>query len=164
MQNELNPTRRHVVATGTAGALGLAAAAASLAACGSGSTGTNDGATSGSTTSGSTASGSTTPTGAATPGGPLAKLSAVPVGGAVTVKAPDGTQVIIAQPEAGKVVAFSAICTHRGCLVVPKGTKLECPCHSATFDAFTGKVLTSPADSPLPAIAVVVKGDDIVAG
>jgi cytochrome b6-f complex iron-sulfur subunit len=95
---------------------------------------------------------------------PLAKLSAVPVGGVIPAKGADGTPIVIAQPEAGKVVAFSAICTHMGCTVVPTGKRLVCPCHKSTFDPSTGAVAAGPAPSPLPAVKVKVDGGNIIAG
>ncbi|MGZ4650530.1 MAG: QcrA and Rieske domain-containing protein [Kineosporiaceae bacterium] len=75
----------------------------------------------------------------------------------------------MAQPTAGRVVAFSAVCTHQGCRVNPAGPQLDCPCHGSVFDAFTGQVLrdrrrlrwspcpsrcrvrrSSPAETPAP--------------
>ena len=56
------------------------------------------------------------------------------------------------------VHAFSAVCTHQGCLVdkVSDG-QIECPCHGSRFDASTGAVTSSPASKPLPSINVVVR-------
>jgi cytochrome b6-f complex iron-sulfur subunit len=108
VENDVSPTRRQVVTAGAAGALGIAAAA-TLTGCGgsgSSSTTTNAGA------------------GAGAGGGVLTPLSAVPVGGAVAAKGSDGKAIIVAQPTSGTVVAFSAICTHMGCTVAPKGATL----------------------------------------
>jgi len=85
------------------------------------------------------------------------------VGGAIPAKGTDGTPIVIAQPEAGKVVAFSAICTHMGCTVVPTGKKLVCPCHKSSFDPFTGAVTAGQAPSPLPAVTVEVDDGTIAA-
>ena len=98
----------------------------------------------------------------ATPGGPLVALADVPVGGAVSVTTAGGDKVVVAQPEAGQVVAFSAICTHRGCTVAPAGDRLNCPCHGSVFEAFTGAVVNGPADEPLPAFPVKLDGTDVV--
>ncbi len=98
----------------------------------------------------------------ATPGGPLVALADVPVGGAVGVTTADGAKIVVAQPEAGQVVAFSAICTHRGCTVAPDGDRLACPCHGSVFEAFTGAVVSGPATEPLPEVAVRVEGDGVV--
>ncbi|WP_395242953.1 ubiquinol-cytochrome c reductase iron-sulfur subunit [Agromyces sp. MMS24-K17] len=93
----------------------------------------------------------------------IAALADVPVGGSISVTI-DGQDALLAQPTAGQVVAFSAICTHQGCVVAPKGAEFDCPCHGSKFDAATGEVLNGPALKPLPSIAVKVDGDRIVAG
>jgi len=97
-------------------------------------------------------------------GGDLVELSTVPVGGAVSAKAPDGKPIIVAQPSEGKAVAFSAKCTHMGCTVAPSGAKLQCPCHGSQFDSLTGKVLRGPAQRPLSDFPVKVEGGTVVAG
>ena len=65
-----------------------------------------------------------------------------------------GKAAIVVRDRAG-FKAFSAICTHLGCLVKwdePKNQFL-CPCHAAAFDA-NGKVVSGPPPSPLPAYKV----------
>lgn len=150
------PARRQVV-TAAAGVAGLAA----LAACGS--SGSSDPQAAG--TAGGAAAGGAAGGGAANGGGAvLAKLSSVPVGSAVVAKAASGAPVVVSQPAAGKVVAFSAVCTHQGCTVAPAGTRFECPCHGSAYDAATGAVLHGPAKRPLAKVDVRVQGDDVVAG
>jgi cytochrome b6-f complex iron-sulfur subunit len=172
MQREATPDRRSVVLAAALGTTGLGA----LAACGS-STGsaTSSSATSSSATSSSATSSESEPepesgsqsasppaNGAGAPGS-LAPLSQVPVGGSVVVQAPSG-KIAVAQPTAGRVVAFSAICTHQGCTVMAAGKRLECPCHGSIFDAFTGAVVQGPAQRPLGKVDVSVSGQDVVAG
>ncbi len=157
-----DPTRRAVLAVTAAGAGGLV-----LAACGGSSSGpATSAATPSSAPSTSAASGSPSPT-ASSPAGavsgtPLVKLADVPVGSSVVVKGPDGG-VVVSQPVAGQVLAFSARCTHAGCAVAPAGKQLVCPCHRSAFDGATGAVLRGPASQPLPAVAVAVAGDEVVA-
>lgn len=91
----------------------------------------------------------------------VAKLSDIPVGGSVSATI-GNDPVLLAQPTAGKVVCFSAICTHQGCPVNAAGKEFVCPCHGSVFDAATGKVLHGPALSPLPAVAVKVSGSAVV--
>jgi nitrite reductase/ring-hydroxylating ferredoxin subunit len=91
----------------------------------------------------------------------LTALSAVPVGGAVKVDL-GGSPVIVARPTASQTVAFSAICTHQGCVVDPVGRTLNCPCHGSQFNALTGQVLQGPAVDPLPRIPVTVKNGEVV--
>ena len=143
------PLGRRPVLTG-----GLAlAASGALAACGSDSGDTGSGG-SAAKDQGEAATG---------PGG-LVALADVPVGSAVGVEDADGKPVIVAQPSQGDVVAFTAVCTHKGCTVKPEGKELKCPCHGSVYDAFTGKNLSGPAPSPLAAIAVKVEGDQVVEG
>lgn len=92
----------------------------------------------------------------------LAELADVPVGGAVSATDQDGKPVIVAQPEAGQVIAFSAICTHKGCTVAPEDGILKCPCHGSTYDQATGDNTGGPAPEPLPEIAVSVKDGSVV--
>jgi Rieske Fe-S protein len=108
-----------------------------------------------------------TPTPSAGPDAPalgedIAALADVPVGGSIDASI-KGEPALIAQPTAGQVVAFSAICTHQQCVVAAAGNEFHCPCHGSMFDAATGDVLQGPALEPLSAIAVAVSGDRIVA-
>jgi cytochrome b6-f complex iron-sulfur subunit len=169
-------TRRTVLCAGGAGAAGLCAFV--LTGCSSGSTSSATtsvlpsaaGTSAGNSTSsgGATSAGGATAAGGATsasPGGggkQVARLSDIPVGGSISATL-DGKPIILAQPSTGKVVAFTAICTHQGCTVNPDGAVLRCPCHASTYDAFTGKNTGGPARSPLAAIAVTVSGGAVLA-
>jgi Rieske Fe-S protein len=144
-----HPSRRQVVAV-AAGAGGLVA----LAACSGGSSSASGGGSDGGGSAG----------GAPAAGTVLTTLSAVPVGSAVAAKDAAGRPLLIAQPSAGKVVAFSAICTHQGCTVAPAGTKFQCPCHGSMYDATTGAVLKGPAPRPLTPVPVHVAGGNVVTG
>ena len=89
--------------------------------------------------------------------GALAQLSDIPVGTAISAS-DGGKPIIISQPTAGQVKAFSAICTHMGCTVAPSssGKELDCPCHGSKYNVATGAVIGGPAPKPLPAVAVKV--------
>ena len=157
-------TRRTVLCAGGAGAAGLCAFV--LTGCSSGSTSSATTSvlpsTAGTSADNSTSSGGAT---SASPGGggkQVAKLSDIPVGGSISATL-DGKPIILAQPSTGKVVAFTAICTHQGCTVNPDGAVLRCPCHASTYDAFTGKDTGGPARSPLAAIPVTVSGGVVLA-
>jgi cytochrome b6-f complex iron-sulfur subunit len=149
-------TRRMVLLG--AGVAGIAA----LAACGSKSSGAAAGApaTTGAAPATKAAATSGSSIGAATA---LAQLADIPVGTAIAAK-DNGKPIILAQPTAGVVKAFSAICTHMGCTVAPSkdGKELDCPCHGSKYNATTGAVLNGPAPSPLPAVAVKVVGGAVV--
>ena len=160
-------TRRTVLCAGGAGAAGLCAFV--LTGCSSGSTSSATTPVPPSTTSTSTTAPNSTSSGGATSasaggggGKQLAKLSDIPVGGSISATL-DGNPIILAQPSTGKVVAFTAICTHQGCTVNPDGAVLRCPCHASTYDAFTGKNTGGPAQSPLAAIPVTVSGGAVLA-
>src|SRR5688500_3570446 len=90
---------------------------------------------------------------AAASGGALAQVSDIPVGGAISAKDADGKPIILVQPEAGTVVALSAVCTHQQCTVAPEDDELRCPCHGSVFD-LTGANVSGPAPSPLPEVDV----------
>lgn len=147
-----------------AGAIGLGAGAA-LTACG----GADDEATSGAPTAEDPASGggptTTAPGGGATTGpgaGALASVADIPVGGGKIFTA---EQVVITQPVPGTFKAFSAACTHQGCMVaaVTDGV-IRCACHGSEFSAADGSVKAGPASAPLPARTIKMDGDAISLG
>ena len=108
------------------------------------------------------ATGSTAASGSAPAAGALAATSQVPDGGGKII---DGKHIVITQPESGSFKAFSAICTHEGCIVnnVSNGT-INCPCHGSKFSIKDGSVVNGPAPSPLAAIAIKVEGASIFQG
>jgi Rieske Fe-S protein len=83
---------------------------------------------------------------------PVAQLTDVPSGGGLVVG-----DVVITR-DGDTVHAFSATCTHQGCIVsdVTDG-EIHCPCHGSAFDASTGAVVTGPATRPLPVVGVEVR-------
>ena len=72
-----------------------------------------------------------------------------------------GKAVIVRRDSSG-LVAFSAVCTHLGCLVKWDGARKEffCPCHAAVFDS-SGRVVSGPAPAPLPEYKVKEIGDKV---
>jgi|SRR5688572_30772344 len=142
-----DPTRRSVLA----GAAGLSATVA-LAACGDDSG--NDGG------SGDTGGAGDTPTAAA--GGVLGPLTDIPVGGGKFFEA---QKVVVTQPTAGDVKAFSTVCTHQGCAVnkIDSGL-IRCPCHQSGYRIADGSVESGPAPKPLASISVKVENGQVVLG
>ncbi|MEU6313420.1 Rieske (2Fe-2S) protein [Streptomyces sp. NPDC047014] len=135
---------RRTVLKGAAALAGAAGAGAALTAC---STESN--------------SGGRTP---ATPTAPvdLGAAAEVPVGGAKLYRE---SKLVVSCPEAGRYKAFSAQCTHSGC-VLDKIVEGEgnCPCHGSRFDVATGQVLRGPAAQPLPEVPVKAENGRLVAG
>jgi Rieske Fe-S protein len=85
------------------------------------------------------------------------KAAQVPVGGAAIVG-----DVVVSQPTAGSFKAFSAVCTHQGCLVsAVRGTQVLCACHGSVFSATDGSVINGPANRALSARTVTVSGDSL---
>lgn len=93
----------------------------------------------------------------------IARLADIPVGGSISATLA-GAPILISQPEAGTVAAFSAICTHQGCVVAPGDGEFACPCHSSRFALNSGDVRGGPAQRPLDKVSVTVDGDSVVAG
>ncbi|MBI5340221.1 MAG: Rieske (2Fe-2S) protein [Mycolicibacterium rufum] len=137
--SEIQVSRKTVLA----GAGGVVAAAA-LAACSSGS-------------DSSSSSSSSAESSSAAAGAALTKTGDVPVGSGVIVG-----KTVVTQPTAGEFKAFSAVCTHSGCLVnkVADGT-IDCPCHGSKF-SLDGQVVNGPAKKPLEPVNITVQGESIV--
>jgi len=137
---------RKAVLTGA----GVGVAAVALAACSSGSESPDAGSSSAEAPAGGSGEASSEA---------LAKTADVPVGSGVIVG-----KTVVTQPTAGDFKAFSAVCTHSGCLVnkIADGT-IDCPCHGSKF-SLDGAVVDGPAKKPLEPVSVRVQGDSIVQG
>jgi nitrite reductase/ring-hydroxylating ferredoxin subunit len=90
----------------------------------------------------------------------LASTASVPVGGGKILNA---QKIVITQPTAGSYKAFTAVCTHQGCIVdTVAGGTIDCPCHGSKFSVKDGSVVNGPAASPLAPVAIKVEGTSIV--
>ncbi|MFF0392735.1 Rieske (2Fe-2S) protein [Kitasatospora sp. NPDC004615] len=89
----------------------------------------------------------------------LGAASDVPVGGGKVYRE---QAVVVTQPAAGEYKAFSAKCTHAGCLVngVAK-EQIQCLCHGSRFAITDGAVLDGPAPKPLPEYKVAVQNGQL---
>lgn len=89
-----------------------------------------------------------TDTPGATGGNASIPVSEVPVGGGhIDAEA----EVVVTQPTKGTYAAFSAVCTHQGCIVNQiLDQRIHCPCHGSQFSITDGAVLQGPAPKPLP--------------
>ena len=153
------PDRRRVIVAAATTAAGATALLSGCSAYG-GQDAAPAPATDAPAAGGAAAGGSSAAGGAAAGGAALAALADVPVGGGTVLKA---AKLVLTQPTAGTVKAFSAVCTHAGCLVseVTGGT-INCPCHGSRFAVADGSVKAGPAPSPLAAVAVTVKDGKVV--
>lgn len=96
----------------------------------------------------------------ATSGTLLGYAKDIPVGGGKVFLA---QKVVVTQPVKGVFKAFSAVCTHVGCICnkVANGT-IDCPCHGSEFKITDGAVVTGPAPAPLPARTIAVSDGKIM--
>lgn len=86
----------------------------------------------------------------------------IPVGGGVVVAEPP---VVLTQPTAGEINAFTSICPHQGCKVSEvSNNEIFCPCHGSKFSALDGSVIQGPATEGLAAAAVAVDGTKVSFG
>jgi Rieske Fe-S protein len=143
-----------------------AACAASLAGCAR--YGTSNGGLAGPPAQGgaaSSAAGASSSAGAGSSAGTsapaaLASTADIPVGGG---KVLTGQKIVITQPQAGSFHAFTAICTHLGCIVsTVSGSTINCPCHGSKYSSVDGSVVNGPATLPLAAVSIKVQGTSIV--
>ena len=90
----------------------------------------------------------------------LARTADIPVGGG---KVLTGKKIVITQPQAGTFHAFTAICTHLGCIVnTVSGGTINCPCHGSKYSIVNGSVVNGPAPLPLAAVSIMVQGTSII--
>ncbi|MFJ8213102.1 Rieske (2Fe-2S) protein [Streptomyces sp. NPDC096033] len=138
------PAARRTVLKGAAALAGAVGAGAALSAC--------------STEGGSGAGGPAVPKEPVE----LGAAAEVPVGGAKLFRE---QKVVVSCPAEGQYKAFSAQCTHAGCVLdkIDKGEG-NCPCHGSRFDVTTGKVLRGPASDPLPSVPVKAENGKLIAG
>ena len=161
-----DPSRRAVLASAGLACAG-AACAAVLAGCtrynsNSGGLAGSQATQAGSSPAAPASQGASASQGAAAGPAALAQTSDIPVGGG---KILSDKKIVITQPKAGSFDAFSAVCTHQGCLVgdVSGGT-IDCPCHGSKFSISNGSVVQGPATSPLAPVSIKVQGTAIVPG
>ena len=90
-----------------------------------------------------------------------AKVADLPAGSGKVV-AMGSKSVVVVNGEGG-VKAFSAVCTHLGCIVEFDATlkHIVCPCHDGHFSPASGAVVSGPPPKALATVNAVVEGDSI---
>ena len=141
----IDSTDRRTVLRGVA----IVGAGAALTACGA-KTSSDSGAPA---DTGSTA-GTSSPTGSADSAGgkTIGKASDVPVGSG---KIFPNEKVVVTQLTKDDFKAYTAVCTHQGCIVSSIDTKeIHCGCHGSRYSIKDGSVVGGPAPAPLKAESV----------
>lgn len=86
----------------------------------------------------------------------------IPIGRSKVVAV--GSKPVIVLNTAQGVKAFSAVCTHLGCIVGYDETRspdIVSPCHNGHFSALNGTVLSGPPPLPLAEYAIAVEKEQI---
>ena len=87
---------------------------------------------------------------------PTGRRDQVPAGGGLVLSLPTGQIALV--DAGGELRAFSAVCTHLGCIVrwEPGVEHLYCACHGGMFGR-EGQVVGGPPPRPLPRYPVEVR-------
>jgi Rieske Fe-S protein len=155
-------TRLDIPASSRRAVLASAGAACVAALAGCARYDANNGGLAGVPAQGDSASpaASTAQSGGVTTPDVLASTADVPVGGGTILTA---KKIVITQPQAGSFGAFTAVCTHEGCIVATiSGGTINCPCHGSKFSISNGSVVNGPAARPLAPVSIEVHGTSIV--
>lgn len=76
-----------------------------------------------------------------------------------------GSAAVLIRRQGGEIAAFSAVCTHLGCIVQWEKDKQDflCPCHAGHYDA-SGAVISGPPPKPLVKLPFAVANGNITVG
>ena len=94
----------------------------------------------------------------------LGTTEEVMVGSGTKFMVDESLTILVTQPKEGVFRAFSAKCTHAGCVVTGiRDDEIACGCHGARFNPDNGEPVAGPATSPLGKIQLEVRGSDLYA-
>jgi Rieske Fe-S protein len=94
----------------------------------------------------------------------LGTVDEIPVGTGKKVMVDESLTILVTHPKQDQFRAFSATCTHSGCIVSGvKDGQIACACHGARFNTDSGEPEQGPAKSPLGKITVEVRGNELYA-
>jgi Rieske Fe-S protein len=158
-QNRRASRRGVLLGVGMAG-IGLAGCSTAAVPYDSNEAGVAPGAQAAATQSEMAGGAAAPPGGTASAGTLLGLVKDIPVGGGMVFM---NEKVVVTQPAKGEFRAFSAVCTHVGCVCnkVANGT-IDCPCHGSEFKITDGAVVTGPAPAPLPPRTISVTDGKIM--
>lgn len=76
-----------------------------------------------------------------------------------------GSAAVLVRKRGGDLIAFSAVCTHLGCIVqwVREKQEFLCPCHAGHYSA-EGAVISGPPPKPLIKLPFAVADGAITVG
>lgn len=76
-----------------------------------------------------------------------------------------GSAAVLVRKKSGELAAFSAVCTHLGCIVQWEKDAQDflCPCHGGHYSA-DGAVTAGPPPKPLKKIPFTLSGGNITVG
>ena len=76
-----------------------------------------------------------------------------------------GSSAVLVRKRGGDLVAYSAVCTHLGCIVQWEKEKQDflCPCHGGHYSV-DGAVTAGPPPKPLKKLPLSVAGETITVG
>lgn len=92
---------------------------------------------------------------------PVVSRSSIPAGGGIVVHTPAGH--IALEDTNGELRAFSAVCTHLGCIIEWQPGEHHvwfCECHKGKYDR-AGRVTGGPPPRPLDPLQVAVRDDQV---
>jgi len=92
------------------------------------------------------------------------KESEIAAGGAKFIEY-DGKSAVVVRLKNGSIAAFSAVCTHLGCVVQWQKDKDQflCPCHAGLYNS-DGAVISGPPPKPLPKLKIEINNGVIIVG
>ena len=96
----------------------------------------------------------------------IAAADEVAPGGSLLFRYPtEDDPCILVRDAAGRLDAFSQVCTHLSCAVFfsARSGRIECPCHQGSFSVTDGSVIAGPPPRPLPRVVLEQRGDLLVA-
>lgn len=89
----------------------------------------------------------------------LIAVEDIPVGGAIILSE---AKLVLTQPIAGEVGAYSVTCTHQGCPVSQlRGSEIICACHNSVFSTLDGSVISGPATRGLDQVEIKVENGQV---